>query len=389
MHSGRLVFAQLLQFIPIRDFNRCVNRYHGNFHCRSMTCYDQLIAMSFAQLTCRESLREIETCLDAFGGKLYHAGLRGRVARSTLADANEKRDWRIWGDFAQMLIRRARKLYAAESFGVDLDQAAYAFDSSTISVCLRLFPWAQFRRRKGAVKLHTLMDLRGSIPSFIRITPGNTSDVTTLDFLVLEPGAFYVMDRGYIDFVRLYRFTESAAFFVTRAKRDLDFRVRNSRLVDKSTGLRCDQDIRLHGPLSSHRYPALLRRVGYWDSETDKRFGFLTNNFTLPALSITQLYHCRWQIELFFKWVKQHLRIKAFYGTSENAVQTQIWIAMCVYLLVAIMKKELRLERSPSELLQILGVTLFEKTPILQVLSTQAPTISPPAAQNQLSLFDF
>jgi len=389
MHAGRLVFAQLLDFAPKHQLHRCVDRYRGNSHCRRLTCHGQFVCLAFAQLTYRESLRDIETVLRAFESKLYHAGLRGSVARSTLADANEKRDWRIWADFAQALIARARRLYANDSFGVELNQTAYAFDSTTIDLCLRLFPWAHFRRAKAAVKMHTLIDLRASIPCFVLVTHGKISDVTSLDFLPIEPGAFYVFDRGYTDFARLYRFTLAGAFFVTRGKRDLDFRVVESRPVDKSTGLRCDQTIRLCGPLTSRHYPARLRRIVYVDAETGKRFVFLTNNFILDALIIAQLYHARWKIELFFKWIKQHLRIKAFYGASENAVKTQIWIAISVYVLVAIVKKELHLDRSLNEILQILSLTLFENMPISQALSQPATEFLQPETQNQLSLFTF
>jgi len=388
MHTGRIVFAQFLDLVPVHEFHRCVRRYRGNFHCRRLTCYDQYLCLAFAQLTGRESLRDIETCLRAMRKKLYHAGLRGSVARSTLADANEKRDWRIWQDFAQVLIGQARRLYANDSFDVELAQTAYAFDSTTIDLCLKLFPWAHFRRAKGAVKLHTLMDLRASIPCFVLVTHGKISDVASLDALVLEPAAFYVFDRGYTDFERLYRFTLSAAFFVTRAKRGLDFRCVKSRRVDKSTGLRCDQTIRLLGPLSSRRHPGLLRRIVYVDAETGKRFIFLTNNFTLDALTVAQLYHARWRIELFFKWIKQHLHIKAFYGTSENAVKTQVWVAITVYVLVAILKKELRLDRSLGDILQILDVAFFERMPILQALSQPATDLPQPASQKQPSLFD-
>jgi hypothetical protein len=345
------VFAQLLDFASMHELQICVKRYRGDFHCRRLTCREQFICLAFAELTYRESLRDIETVLRAFQRKLYHTGLRGSFARSTLADANEKRDWRIWADFAQSLIRRARRLYANDSFGVELSETAYAFDSTTIDLCLKLFPWAHFRRAKGAVKLHTLIDLRASIPCFLLVTHGKISDVASLDALPIEPGAFYVFDRGYTDFKRLYRFTLTGAFFVTRGKRALDCRVVESRPVDKRTGLRCDQTIRLCGPLSSHRHPERLRRIVYVDWETGKRFVFLTNNFTLEALTIAQLYHARWKIELFFKWIKQHLRIKAFYGTSENAVKTQVWVAISVYVLVAIVKKELHLDHSLNEIL--------------------------------------
>lgn len=345
--------------------------------------------MAFAQLTYRESLRDIETCLGAMASKLYHAGIRGPVRRSTLADANEHRDWRIYADFAQVLIATARKLYAQDEFGVALKETAYAFDSTTIDLCLALFPWAHFRRRKGAVKLHTLLDLRGGIPCFVHVSHGKTNDVTALDHLVIEPGAYYVMDRGYTDFARLHAFTRSMAFFVTRSKKNLDFSRRESRPVDSTTGLRSDQTIVLNGPLSSQRYPDPLRRVHYRDPKTDKRLIFLTNNFELPALVIAQLYKCRWQVELFFKWIKQHLRIKAFFGTSENAVKTQVWIAISVYVLVAIVKKELSLDRSLYEILQILSITIFQKMPILQAFSASYDQLETPMERNQLSLFDF
>ena len=389
MNAGRMVFAQLLDFLPKHEFRQCVRRYRGDFHARRLTCYDQFICLAFAQLTYRESLRDIETCLGAMQKKLYHAGLRGSPARSTLADANEKRDWRIYADLAQVLIARARKLYSNESFGVDLEETAYAFDSTTIDLCLSLFPWAHFRRAKGAIKLHTLMDLRASIPCFVLVSHGKYSDVSSLDDLPIEPGAFYIFERAYTDFARLYRFSTSAAFFVTRAKRDLDFRCRPSAPVDKAMGLRCDQSIRLQGPLTSRRYLVLLRRIRYVEPQTGKRLVFLTNNFSLPALTIAQLYHCRWRIELFFKWIKQHLRIKAFYGTSPNAVKTQVWVAISIYVLVAILKKELRIERSLAEILQILSLTLFEKTPISQVLSQSAHLSEGPESLKQASLFAF
>ena len=388
MHEGRLIFAQLMDFIPKRDFDDSVNRYHGNYRVRDFSCRDQFLAMAFAQLTYRESLRDIETCLNSVQPKLYHAGFRGKVSRSTLGDANRRRDWRIYADFAQVLIRRARALYAQDDFGLALKQAAYALDSTTINLCLALFPWARFRRRKGAVKLHTLIDLRGNIPCFIRITHGKTADVTVLDHLPIESGAFYMMDKGYIDFGRLYAFTRQMAFFVTRAKKNLDCYRRESRMVDKSTGLRSDQTIVLRGLKTSHLYPAPLRRVAYYDAEHDRRLVFLTNNFELSALTIAQLYRCRWRVELFFKWIKQNLRIKAFYGTSVNAVKTQVWIAVSVYVLVAILKRELKLDRSLTEILQILSVTPFEKTPIFQVLSTFFVPNPETTCCNQLSLFD-
>jgi hypothetical protein len=362
MEAGRIVFAHLMDYLPTYEFNRCVQRYRGDHRLRSFSCKDQFLTMAFAQLTYRESLRDIETCLRAVRAKLYHAGFRSHVARNTLAQANENRDWRMYADLASVLIARARALYADEPLAVDLDNAVYAFDSTTIDLCLSLFPWAQFRRRKSAVKLHTLLDLRGNIPCFVHVSSGRVSDVKVLDLLPLEAGAFYVMDRGYIDFRRLYAFTEAAAFFVIRGKRGLDYERRERRPVDKSSGLRSDSTIVLTGPKTSRLYPQPLRRISYYAADIDKRFVFLTNNLTLPALTIALLYKCRWQVELFFKWIKQHLRIKAFYGTSPNAVKTQVWIAVCVCLLVAIVKKELRIERSLSEILQILSISLFEKT---------------------------
>ena len=388
MDSGKLVFAQLMDFLPRHDFDACVRRFDGDRRLRGFSCRDQFLCLAFAQLTFRESLRDIETCLRALEPKLYHAGFRGKVSRSTLADANRAHDWRIFADFAQVLIGRARKLYADEPLGVELKQAAYALDSTTIDLCLSLFPWARFRRRKGAVKLHTLLDLRGNIPCFVRVSHGKTADVTVLDHLPIEPGAFYVMDRGYIDFQRLYRFTMCSAFFVTRGKRGLSFTRRARRRVDKTTGLRSDQTIVLAGPKTSRLYPDPLRRVAFYDAEHDRRFVFLTNNFTLPALTIARIYKCRWQVELFFKWIKQHLRIKAFYGTSDNAVKIQVWIAISVYVLVAIIKKELGVERSLSEILQILSLTLFEKTPIFQALSESKMQDPEPPFPNQLNLFD-
>lgn len=368
MYEGQFVFAQLMEFLPRREFNECVARYGGNRRPRGFSCRDQFLCLAFAQLTFRESWRDIETCLRALEPKLYHAGFRGRVSRSTLADANRAHDWRIFADFAQVLIRRARKLYAGDALSVELEATVYALDSTTIDLCLSLFPWAPFRRRKGAVKLHTLIDLRGNIPCSIYISPGKMHDVNALDHLLIEPGAFSVMDRGYVDFRRLQRFALASAYFVTRSKTNLDFRCRASREVDKSTGLRADQTIVLAGPKSSRLYPEALRRVKLYDDEHDRRFTFLSNNFALPALTIPQLYKSRWQVGLFFKWIKQHLRIKAFYGNDVNAVKTQVWIAISVYVLVAIVKKELRLERSLHEILQILSLTLFEKTPVFEAL---------------------
>jgi hypothetical protein len=388
MHTGRLIFSQLLDFLPQHPFNRCVRRYRGNRKVSRFSCRDQFLCMAFSQLTYRESLRDIVTCLQAMSPKLYHVGLRGPVSRSTLADANEVRDWRIYADFAGVLIAQARQLYAKDSFGVDLDETVYAFDSTTIDLCLSLFPWAQFRRHKSAVKLHTLIDLRGNIPCFVHVSSGSMADVRSLDLLPIEPGAFYIMDRGYIDFARLYTFTQGLAFFVTRAKRAMNYARRGYRPVDKTTGLRSDSTIVLRGPKSSGLYPGPLRRVNYYAADIDKHFVFLTNNFTLPARTVAQLYRCRWQVELFFKWIKQNLRIKAFYGTSDNAVKTQIWIAICVYVLVAILKKELTIERSMGEILQILSVSLFEKMPILQVFSQGPIVLRNGDIHNQLSLFD-
>jgi len=388
MHTGRIIFAQLMDWLPRYEFTKCVRRHRGHYRVRTFSCLDQFLCMAFAQLTFRESLRDIETCLRALQPKLYHAGLRGPVARSTLADANETRDWRIYADFAQVLIHRARTLYVDEPLGVELAETAYAFDATTIDLCLALFPWARFRRHKGAIKLHTLLDLRGSIPCFVHITEGKTSEVTVLDALVVEPGAFYVMDRGYIDFARLYALTQRLAFFVVRAKRDLDYRRCASHPVDRTTGLRSDQSIRLRGPKSAHRYPAPLRRITYRDAETDTRFVFLTNHCTLPALTIADLYHRRWRVELFFKWLKQHLRLKGFYGLSENAVKTQVWIALSVYVLVAIIKKELKLDRSLGEILQILSLTLFEKEELSRVLTASDGQNDPGECGNQLNLFD-
>jgi hypothetical protein len=388
MHAGQFVFAQLMEFLPRHEFDACVRRYRGERRPRGFSCRDQWLCLAFGQLTFRESLRDIETCLRALDSKLYHAGFRGRMSRSTLADANRAHDWRIFADFAHVLIRRARTLYASDPLAVTLDQTVYALDSTTIDLCLKLFPWARFRRRKGAVKLHTLIDLRGSIPTFVHISHGKTPDVTVLDQLPLEPGAFYVMDRGYIDFARLYRFTQQGAFFVTRGKKKLDYTRRARRIVDTSTGLRCDQTIVLAGPQSSQRYPVTLRRVAFYDVEHERRFVFLTNNFDLPALTVAQLYRCRWQIELFFKWIKQHLRIKAFYGNSPNAVKTQVWVAISVYVLVAIVKRELRIDRPLSEILQILSITLFEKTPLFEALTTKNAPHSDSTSHNQRTLFD-
>jgi transposase len=377
-----------MDFMPRHDFDACVRRYKGDRRLRGFSCRDQFLCQAFAQLTFRESLRDIETCLRAFGPKLYHSGFRGHVSRSTLADANRVHDWRIFADLAQVLIERARKLYANEPLAVELEQTAYALDSTTIDLCLSLFPWARFRKHKGAVKLHTLVDLRGNIPCFVRITQGKTHDVNVLDDLPIEAGAFYVMDRGYIDFKRLHRFTICSAFFLTRARRGLDFSSRTRRRVDKTTGLRSDQTIVLAGPKTSKLYPDRLRRVSYYDAEHDRRFVFLTNNFMLPALTVANTYRCRWQIELFFKWIKQNLHIKSFYGTSDNAVKTQVWVAISVYVLVAIAKKELKVDRSLGEILQILSLTLFEKIPLFQALNEQKRQDSGLPYPKQLNLFD-
>ena len=389
MYTGQIVFSQLMDFLPRYEFNQCVSRYRGNYRLRKFSCLDQFLCMAFAQLTYRESLRDIQTCLRALQPKLYHAGIRGKVSRSTLAEANENRDWRIYADFAQVLIPIARKLYGKEELGLQLGQTVYALDSSTIDLCLSLFPWARFRKRKGGIKLHTLIDLRGNIPCFIRITDAKTHDVSILDELTPEPTSFYLMDRAYIDYRRLYTFTQSLAFFLTRAKSNLDYQRRSYRRVDKSSGLRSDQTIILKGPRSSKYYPDPLRRITYWDSETGRRFVFLTNNFALPALTIAELYRCRWRVELFFKWIKQHLRIKAFYGTSRNAVKTQIWIAITIYVLVAIVKKQLNLDRPLSEILQIVSITLFEKVPISEALTHLDLQNEMHRSPNQLILFDF
>jgi transposase len=389
MNAGRTVFAQLIAHLSHIEFQKCVTRYDGDQHHRSLSCWDQYLAMAFAQFTYRESLRDIEACLGSMGAKLYHMGFRSRIARSTLADANETHDWRIFADFAQHLVSVARPLHVEDPMGVDLDHSLYALDSTTIDLCLSLFPWAKFRQHKGAVKMHTLLDLHGNIPTFIRITDGKVHDVNILDEIVPEAGAFYVMDRGYIDFERLYVFTLSSAFFVVRTKHNVVLQRRYSHPVDKSLGLRSDHTVILTAIESVKAYPDALRRVNYFDAETNQRLGFLTNNFALPAITIAQIYKCRWQVELFFKWIKQHLRIKAFFGTSQNAVKTQIWIAVSVYVLVAIVRKRMSLESSLYQILQILSLTLFEKTPILQALQAsdfQEESLDP---GNQLNLFDF
>jgi Domain of unknown function (DUF4372)/Transposase DDE domain len=387
MNVGRTVFSQLIEYLPSKEFQKCVARYSGDSRFRGFSCWDQLLAMSFAQLTYRESLRDIEACLRSMSGKHYHMGLRGKVARSTLGDANEAHDWRIYADFAQVLIGIARPLHARDPIGVDLTQSLYALDSTTIDLCLSLFPWAKFRKHKAAVKMHTLLDLHGNIPTFISITDGKVHDVNILDEIMPEPGAFYVMDRGYVDFERLHVFTLSAAFFVVRTKSNVILQRRYSPPVDRTTGVRSDHTVILRAIGSATVYPDALRRVCYLDVKTRKRFKFLTNNFTLPAVTIAQIYKSRWQVELFFKWIKQHLRIKAFYGTSENAVKTQIWIAVSVYVLVAIIRKRLMLPISLYQILQILSVTLFEKTPILQALQPSGSQEDSFDHSNQLSLF--
>jgi hypothetical protein len=388
MNSGKSIFAQLMDFLPSKAFRRCVKRYQGDYKLKSFSCWDQFLCMAFAQLTYRESLRDIEACLRAQQTKLYHLGIRGQVSRNTLANANSVRDWRIYADFAQVLITRARALYANDSFGVELAQTVYALDATTIDLCLALFPWAKFRKHKGAVKLHTLLDLRGNIPTVVIITHGKVHEVNILDQLSFEAGAFYVMDRGYLDFARLYKLHLASAFFVTRARKRFDCQRLYSQPVDRATGVICDQIVTLVNPVPRQGYPEKLRRIRYFDAQKQKRLVFLTNNFNLPPLTIAELYRSRWQVELFFKWIKQHLRIKNFYGTSENALRTQIWIAISVYVLVAIVKKELHLEGSLYRMLQICSVTLFEKTPILQALSLTEDQTDLDHLRKQLILFN-
>ena len=388
MNTSKTVFTQLMDFIPQYDFRRCINRYRGNHKVISFSCFDQFLCMAFAQLTYRESLRDIEACLRSQQNKLYHMGIRGTVSRSTLADANENRDWRIYADFAQVLIHYARNLYADEDLGFELKETIYALDSTTIDLCLSLFPWASFRKSKGAIKLHTLLDLRGSIPVFIKITDGLVHDVNILDELIPEPGSFYLMDRGYIDFARLYRINQNKAFFVTRTKSNFKFRRLYSHQVDKTIGLKCDQTIMLTGFYSSKDYPEKLRRVRYYDKDNNEDLTFLTNNFAIPAITVAAFYKCRWKVELFFKWIKQHLRIKSFYGTSVNAVKTQIWIAISVYVLIAIVKKHLKIEVSLYTFLQILSVNPFEKTPILQLVTDTVDKEPTQVISKQLYLFD-
>jgi hypothetical protein len=388
MYAGKLVFSQVMEHLPLHTFRRCVARYNGEHKVKHFSCLDQYLSMAFAQLTFRESLRDIEACLRAQSSKLYHLGIRSTVARNTLANANAVRDWRIYCDFAQSLITIARRLYANEPFGVDLGETVYALDATTIDLCLSVFPWAPFRSTKAAIKLHTLLDLRGNIPSFLFISDGKLHEVNILDQLLPEPGAFYIMDRGYIDFERLGRLSNAGSFFVTRAKSNLRVQRRYSHQVDKSTGLICDQTVVLTVFYSRKSFDQPLRRIRFKDPETQKTLVFLTNNFALPALTITQLYRCRWQIELFFKWIKQHLRIKAFFGTSENAVKTQIWIAVSVYVLIAIVKKRLELSVSLYEILQILSLTMFERTPLNQLLTLTETDLNMLHADTQLILFE-
>lgn len=389
MNSGQSLFSQFTDHLPKHEFRKCVERYGGNYRLRAFSCWDHFLCLLFAQMTYRESLRDIVACLRSHQHRLYHLGIRGTVSRSTLADANELRDWRIYADFAQILIAEARRLYVGEDLGLDLDNTVYALDSTTIDVCMSLFPWARYKRAQHAIKLHTLLDLRGPIPTFVRITPAQVHDVNLLDQITPEPAAFYVMDRGYLDFQRLYRFTQQGAFFVTRARKNFRFRCLASRPVDKSTGVQCDQTIALVWFYPARGYPAPLRRVRFFDAEQQRRLVFLTNNFALPPQIIAELYRQRWKIELFFKWIKQHLRIKAFYGTSENAVKTQVWTALCNYLLVAIVRRRLALPLNLYAMLQILSVSVFEKTPVKQAFSLDNPLPDGGENPNQLKLLDF
>lgn len=389
MNQGRTVFAQLLDFLPKYEFDKCVARYRGDHRIRRLSTYEQFLILAFAQLTYRESLRDIENCLGALGSRLYHCGLRRAPSRSTLADANEKRDWRIFGDFAQVLIHRAAALHADEPLGSDIGQMAYALDSTTIDLCLSVFPWATFRKAKAAIKLHTLLSLRGNYPSVVIITPASVHDVNILDRLTFEAGSFYLFDRGYLDFTRLFRLSQAGAFYVTRAKTNFRFRQRTKRPVERSTGLRGDQSVALVGFYARKSYPTLLRRVTYRDPESGQVLVFLTNNFEIPALSVAQLYRSRWQVELFFKWIKQHLRIKAFYGTTENAVRTQVWTAVTVYLLVVLIRKELKTTISLQAMLQIFSLTLFEKTPLLSAISKDSASGDDPNVNNEPCLPGF
>ncbi len=388
MNQGKTIFSQVIDFLPKKKFRQCVKRYDGNHRIRSFTCYDQFLCMTFAQLTYRESLRDIECCLRAMQEKLYHIGIRGKVSRSTLADANENRDWRIYSDFAQILIHEARRLYVDDDFGLELEETVYALDSSTIDLCLSTFPWARFRKTKAAVKLHTLLDLRGDIPTFIWITDGKVHDVNVLDHLVPEPGAIYIMDRAYVDFERLYQMHQCSAVFVIRSKTNTRLRRIYSHAIDKAAGVRCDQTVVPTGFYSKKDYPEKLRRIKYHDAEKGRSFVFLTNQFMLPAETIAELYRYRWRVEIFFKWIKQHLRIKKFFGTSENAVKTQIWIAISAYVLVAIMKKRLKIELTLYTILQILSISLFEKKMIYQVLTETNYRNEMGGSHNQLKLFE-
>ena len=388
MYTGKLIFSQVTDFLPMHSFRQCVERYQGHHKVKSFSCLDQYLCMVFAQLTYRESLRDIEACLRAQSNKLYHMGIRSTVARNTLANANKKRDWRIYADFAQLLIYEAQELYRNENFGIELTESVYALDSTTIDLSLSVFPWANFRQNKAAIKLHTLLDLRGNIPTFIHISDGKLHDVNVLDRLIPEPGSFYIMDRGYLDFARLFHINQWAAFFVIRAKSNFQFHRIYSHPTEQDTGVKCDQTIRLAGFYPSKGYPDKLRRIKYFDSTTGKTFVFLTNNFPLPVQTIADLYRCRWQVELFFKWIKQHLRIKSFFGTSENAVKSQVWIAVSVYILVAIIKKRLKITTSLYTILQVLSLTIFEKMPLLQIVTKNDCKNKINAPSNQLRLFD-
>ena len=388
MNTGRTIFSQVMDYVPMHEFDRCVERYHGTYKVKDFSCWDHFLCMAFAQLTYRESLRDIVNCLGAQQSRLYHLGFRSRITRSTLSYANNTRDFRIYADLAAVLLKTAKELYHDEPLGVQIENAVYALDSTTIDLCLSMFPWAKFRQTKGAVKIHTLLDLRGNIPSILAVSDGKMHDVSALDLLPVEPGATYIFDRGYIDFARLHKLTLSCAYFVTRAKSNMQFVRLYSHPIDKNLGILCDQTIRLSGFYTAQDYPDTLRRIKYHDTDNHRTFVFITNNFFLPSLTIAQLYKCRWQVELFFKWIKQHLRIKAFYGTSVNAVKTQIWIALCVYLIVAIIKKRLRLKLSLYTILQILSITLFEKIPISQALTDTLPVFQQPHLDNQLNLFD-
>ena len=388
MYSGQFVFSQVMEHLPMKTFRKCVQRYQGDRRVQSFTCFDQFLCRAFAQLTYRESLRDIEACLRAHKDKLYHMGIRGGMSRNTLANANQRRDWRIYAEFAQAMIRIARPLYADEDLGLDLDNTVYALDASTIDLCLSVFPWALFRSTKSAVKLHTLLDLRGNIPTFIHVSDGKMHDVNVLDILIPEPGAFYIMDRGYLDFERLFLLHSIGAFFIIRAKSNTRYERRYSHSIDKATGVRCDQTVVLTGAKGKKHYPQPIRRIKYYDENTQKSFNFLTNHFAVPALTVTELYRYRWQVELFFKWIKQHLRIKSFFGTSENAVKSQIWIAVTVYVLVAVIRKRLGISADLYTILQVLSLTLFEKMPLFKLFSEVNSNLSNFNPSNQLILFE-